>query len=302
MTNQQDDHWEMPRKRQYQCYIVSLMSFFHAVDYPPDQTFTRAELLELTPHTIKYWMADKAFGDPDYDVERGDRPVYARSNTLAMMKKAVSYFMPNKGQGWIVNPDGTGFGNPTMSNPVNGLLNEVKKFEVRNEGAGSQTKRALRQAEFRKTLELLKREDDSAHKLLYPCIAVVQYNIIGRVDDCCELLMTDPRGHPQFDFALKTKVRWSKNVMEERNCPDQILLAASDSDFCVHLHLATYMEYALELNNGQHWLFTDTDHGTPNAVENLIDKYRGRLKIVAWSKDEFKELEDEDDREEGRSH
>jgi hypothetical protein len=48
--------------------------------------------------------------------------------------------------------------------------------------------------------------------------------------------------YPNFDFAIKTKVRWSKNVHEERKCPDQILLGSMDARTCVIFHLAIYLE------------------------------------------------------------
>ena len=74
---------------------------------------------------------------------------------------------------------------------------------------------------------------------------MMQYHLIGRVDDVCELRSSDPRGHSDYPFAIKTKVRWSKNVHEERDCPDQILLAAGDPEFCIHIHLAAYLELYL---------------------------------------------------------
>lgn len=43
-----------------------------------------------------------------------------------------------------------------------------------------------------------------------------QYHLIGRVDDAAHFEVTDPIGHNVFgDFALKTKVQWSKNVLDE---------------------------------------------------------------------------------------
>ena len=52
-----------------------------------------------------------------------------------------------------------------------------------------------------------------------------QYYLIARCDDVGHFLIRDLHGHsdPRFSkFALQTKVTWSKNVYEERNCPDQI--------------------------------------------------------------------------------
>jgi hypothetical protein len=65
----------------------------------------------------------------------------------------------------------------------------------------------------------------------FPAMLKTQFHII------------DLRSHDNFgDFALQTKVSWSKNVMEERECPDQILIGAADTDFCVLLGLVCCME------------------------------------------------------------
>ena len=303
MPNQQfgADNWQSPTNTRYRPYLISLMSHFHRIQYPSMKTFTREELLALTPGIIKNWMANKAYGNPVYNPEV-DRPSYARSSTLEMMKKAVSFFMPNKDAQWIISADGTGQGNPTKSPIINGLIKEVKRHEVRGEGATSRVKRPLRQQEFRKTLELLKSQRLRVfdHRFKYPCISITQYTLIGRVDDCCELQVKDPRGHSRFPFAIKTKVRWSKNVHEERSCPDQILLASMDPTFCQHLHLATYMEIFLQLHPNAKYLFTEADGN--NAVKNIIAQYRRRLARVVWAHDDFKDIADEDDQDQGNQY
>jgi hypothetical protein len=64
------------------------------------------------------------------------------------------------------------------------------------------------------------------HRRKYPMMALWQYHLIGRVDDVLNFKVVDPRGHGDYDLALKTRVRWSKNMMEERQCPPQILLGS----------------------------------------------------------------------------
>ena len=56
------------------------------------------------------------------------------------------------------------------------------------------------------------------------------------------------------EFALSFRMCWSKNVMEERSAPSQIMLASSNPNFCTHLTLAMYLElyYPTETNeNGE---------------------------------------------------
>jgi hypothetical protein len=54
------------------------------------------------------------------------------------------------------------------------------------------------------------------------------------MDDTANFKETDLKPNPRFDFTLLTKLIWAKNVMEERDAPDQILLGAMDPNcpFC----------------------------------------------------------------------
>ena len=91
-------------------------------------------------------------------------------------------------------------------------------------------------------MELFQREEDFNHKYKYPMMALWQYHLIGRVDDVANFKTADPRGHGDYDFCLKTRVRWSKNVMEERQCPPQILFGALDPTFCLLFNFGNYLE------------------------------------------------------------
>jgi hypothetical protein len=106
---------------------------------------------------------------------------------------------------------------------------------------------------------------------------------------CNFKVVRNPRGHPSFDFAIKTKVRWSKNLHEERNCPNQILLASMDTRTCTVYNLAIYVEEFLSQHPRVVLLFTEQTPG-PNAVKNLISRYQSQI----WLQD-FKRLADEGD-------
>ena len=286
------DGWFFPMdKPTYHSYIADLMRFVHKRQTPYSKTkaFTREEMTAVTPMQVRNWLCMKAFGK--MTVTAMDRPTKCRGNTLAQMKKCSSHYFPNKLSQWV-----DGKGNPTKSQCVNELISLVYRYEVRKEGAESQFKRPLRQDEFFMTLVLFKasKKNDFMHKWLYPMICLWQYHLIGRVDDCCNFKLRDPRGHPTFDFALKTKVRWSKNVHEERRCPDQILLASMDTKTCVIFNLAIYLEEFLSQHPGAVLLFTEQPPG-PKTTKNLINRYRGRIKMEVWSHEDFKRLADEDD-------
>ena len=183
--------------------------------------FTRAELLDIRPIDIKQFFGLLAYKDPDYDIAAGHRPTGCRSSNLAAAKRALSFYMPHRTVPWC-----NGQGNPTRSAPVNDLIKEVKKFEVRGEGCPSHAKRPVRPNEFRKAIEILRSLPDFNCKCKYPMICLWQHSLIGRLDDAAHFELKDPHGHPNFDFALRTNVRWSKNVMEERQCPPQASICA----------------------------------------------------------------------------
>jgi hypothetical protein len=56
----------------------------------------------------------------------------------------------------------------------------------------------------------------------------------------------DPRGHSTYpDIAIAQSVKWSKNVRDARNCPDQLLLASNDHNNCLFLGLVLWLEIHL---------------------------------------------------------
>lgn len=269
-----DDGWQYPRNTSYQPVMVDLMSFFHGgVEYAANSTFTREELLELGPLDIKRWLSNKAFGDPDYNVHQGDRPLFARSSSLEYCKKAVSFFMPNRLPPWI-----DGAGNPTKSAVVNNLIREVRQFEVRGEGVSDQSMRAITEEEFRMTVDLFRAQEDWTSKWKYATMALWQYHLIGRIDDVVHFKTDDLKAHARFSFAMQTKVRWSKNVLEERRCPDQIILGAMDPVFCILANLGLYLESYLCNFPNSTYLFIS--HGTNTGPKNLIQTYRLKLEKV----------------------
>jgi hypothetical protein len=220
---QSDNGWHMPYKRCYHPKLARFMDFLHGRDpgtyHIHDCTFTREQLLEITPTDIKRFFGLLAFDDPDYNVHppANHRPIHCRAASLETYKKGLSYYMPHRTVPYV-----NGVGNPTRSAEVNDIINEIKKFEVRGEGCAPSAKRPIRENEFRKQLELLRAQPAFECKHKYPFLLTWQWHLIGRLDDCANFELDAPRGHPEFDFALKTKVKWSKNVMEERRCPDQV--------------------------------------------------------------------------------
>ena len=225
-----DEQWVIPRHPTYEDPLCFMMAFAHNRNfprYPKGSKFTREQLLQLQPQHIHNWLAQKAFHKVDFSIEGGDRPIHARSSSIEWCKKAVSYFMPDNAPHWC-----NGHGNPTKHRMHRLLIETIKKCEVRGEGADPKVKRELTIPEFLKQLDMVRaigaEKRDYNYLVKYPAMMLWQYHLIARIDDVVHFGMANPMGHPQYVFALKTKVQWSKNVKEEAACPPQILLGAGD--------------------------------------------------------------------------
>ena len=78
---------------------------------------------------------------------------------------------------------------------------------------------------------------------------VVQFHLIGRSDDVAKFRLEDLSPCDQYpDYGFFGRLAWSKNVIEERDSPLQILFGAMDTRFCSQANLAVWLEYHFELN------------------------------------------------------
>ena len=233
------DEWTMPRHETYEYFLRPFFQYVHRRDgpYPKGTTFSKGQFLQIQPGHVRDYLAYKAFGKANYDYASGDRPIHCRSSSLENTKKALSYFQPEQ------VPYINGQGNPTKSKIVSDVIKFVQLCEVRGEGAPSHAKRALTQAEFRKELELLAaHKDDLTHKVAFRTMGLWQYHLVGRVDDAANAKLDAPRVHNVYPDLLQTAVSWSKNVRDERRCPDQILMGSMDDFYCLFIALSLHLE------------------------------------------------------------
>ena len=226
-------------------YKSMLISFMRHCDsnasYSIHTVFSSEELSSIIPQEIVAWMKLPVFGCSDAGDD--DFPSCGRSSTLAFHKKALSYFIPNKHLGWNrVSLSG----NPTRSPEVNNLIKHVRRHEVRGEGVSLQVRRALTLAEFHSLVGMAPNSETFNLQVCIPCILKFQVHLIARVDDAAQVLMNKLRAHGMFDYALRVHLRWTKNCLEERDTPEQIILGASDQDFCVLTSLSIHLQYLLE--------------------------------------------------------
>ena len=150
--------------------------------------------------------------------------------------------MPNRLVAWN---EETKSGNPTRSVRLNDLIKLVKKKEVRKLGKMSQAHRAFEKSEFEWMLKRLRGSECQTYKYTVTAFFIFQYNLIARLDDIANFSLNDLTPNIEFNFALNSKMCWSKNVMEERDSPEQIIFGARDTSYCAQLGLAIHLEIAI---------------------------------------------------------
>ncbi len=74
--------------------------------------------------------------------------------------------------------------------------------------------------------------------------------MIARIDDTAKFYVEDLKANSQFDFTVLAKMCWSKNVQDERDAPDQIVIGAMDRRYCAHIGLAVHLETWIESGEG----------------------------------------------------
>lgn len=259
----------------YHKYLVQYMSYLHVQEFERNTIFSDEQLIASDPISISQWMCVKAFGEPQPPPNACS--TLCRSSTLEVYKKALSWYMPHRVSPWNQM---SLFGNPTKSKEVNDVIKAVKKQEVRRLGKTSSTKRAMTQKEFIVALEFFKDDPDFESNIRIPCMMLFQYHLITRCDDLGHFRTLDLSGHPDSHFsyfALSTKVHWSKNVLEERNCPQQIILGSMNDQYCLLLSLGIYLETWLGHNTNHTFLFSD-DFDEVRAAARLKTNYGRKLK------------------------
>ena len=226
----------------YRRLLVRLMWSITGINYADDHVFSQEELLNVTPDDIVAFFNLLVFGDkvPPPNAQ----PTGGRSNTLAFHKKAISHFMPRRGMQW---DDVDMRGNPTRSTAVNNLLKAVKKAEVRHQGKASEARRHLEWTEFKNILELIATALPSGHmkQARFRAIITTQWHLCARINDVQKITVENFSANELLPRTLLIKMRWSKNIAEEREAPTQIILGSMDPHVCPLLALAAYLECVL---------------------------------------------------------
>ena len=68
-----------------------------------------------------------------------------------------------------------------------------------------------------------------------------QFHMASRLYGTCNISRENIQVHPNFEFALKTRLNWAKSSNEERDTPWQVILGSFDSNFCVLISLGMWL-------------------------------------------------------------
>ena len=125
--------------------------------------------------------------------------------------------------------------------------------------------------------EIIKRRWSSSNPFVkYTASAyyIFQFHLIARLDDVANFSHEDLTPHTEFDFALKSKMCWSKNVFEERGAPDQIIFGAKDPHFCTILALAIHFEHSIGSGRvgTEKSMFNTQKHRISQLLKSIVEE------------------------------
>ena len=86
----------------YHRYMVDFMSYRDDVQYENTTIFSEDQLSLVVPMDVLNWMKERTFGTTDPRVVQEEVEFCIRSSTLKAMKKAISWYMPERVVAWSV--------------------------------------------------------------------------------------------------------------------------------------------------------------------------------------------------------
>ena len=239
---------QLTLRQQYFPALLTLMCWKDGRIYAPDHEFSREELLTIHADHVYRHFKDRVYGDPDAD-ECSTPPLHFRLHSVLAWERNISYFMPNNRQQWN---DARQEGNPTRSLQLSRLIKAIRRFQTQRHGVASSVRRPLTTGEYEQVMEAYWRAGNRELGLCGAALTSFQLSMIGRLDDCSKFRLPELLSYAAYpDWCITGKLNWSKNVVDERDCPHQVLIGAMDTRYDVLLNLGLWLKYHFELNPGE---------------------------------------------------
>ena len=78
-----------------------------------------------------------------------------------------------------------------------------------------------------------------------------------------------------FPFCLHICIQWSKNILEERHRPSQIIiLGLNQLDFCILLNIWLYLECMFPTEVNDEWFVNYFGIAKKHKIERELEKYK----------------------------
>ena len=113
--------------------------------------------------------------------------------------------------------------------------------------------------------------------------------MVARLDDTAKLridIFMPSDIAPTMVFT--TRLVWSKNVLTEDQCPQQICLGAMEKRYSTQIGLSVWLEYALENGNLDTFVFEIDGTTDPKNIKSRASRYM--MDVI--KSDDFFEMED----------
>ena len=102
--------------------------------------------------------------------------------------------------------------------------------------------------------------------------------MIARLDDACELKKMNLKPNSRYPDLLLARLNWSKNVREERDAPNRILIGAMDPDYCVLLGLGLHLETSIsQVSSESPYVFNFGTANPQNANTFVSNTLRNKI-------------------------
>ncbi len=109
----------------------------------------------------------------------------------------------------------------------------MSRLQTQRRGVASCVRRPLTLTEFEKMITWYWKLENKELSLCAAAKLVAQFHLIGRSDNVDKFCLEDLSPCDQYpDYGFFGCLAWSKNVIEERDSPMQILIRAMDTKFC----------------------------------------------------------------------
>ena len=128
---------------------------------------------------------------------------------------------------------------------------KVNRRRSWKERAKSVARRPFELKEYSKLVFMLRADQDTMKKYGYSALVCLQSYFLARIDDTCALMVDEIWAHDTYQhFAMRGRICWSKNMLEELAALAQIIFWSSNFNFCPLLALVLFLElyYPVEKN------------------------------------------------------